>query len=212
MIKRISLVIFDIGGVVILLNHGMARKKFAARLDMPVEELNALISSYKLEEEEQSLASQFRIGAIAADEYLDAYIERFGNGLTRQELIGFLCSELGEPIGEALDLLDAIHGKVHISCFSNSQEIHWNYLLRDYPVMRKFQPAMASHLAGLAKPDLQVLRYICEQLDVKPDECLLIDDAPENIASAHEGGMNAVLYLTPEKLINDLKQFHLEKE
>lgn len=210
--KRISDVVFDIGGVVISLNHGMARRQFAKRLELPVEELNTLISTYQLEDETESLAAQFRVGAISADAYLDAYIKRFGNGLTRQELIGFLCSELGEPISETLDLLKALRGKVNISCFSNSQEVHWNYLLREYPVMKNFQPAMASHLAGLAKPDSQVISYICDRLSAKPEACLLIDDAPENVASAQKAGMNAILYESPKQLIEDLKQYHLEKE
>lgn len=209
--KQISNVVFDIGGVVIRLNHGMARMRFAERLTIPVEELNSLISSYQLEEDSHSLAAQFRVGAISADTYLDAYIERFENKLTKQELVDFLCSELGDPIPETLDLIDSLRGKVNISCFSNSQEIHWDYLLREYPVMNKFLPAMASHLAGLAKPDSQVITYICDRLAAKPEACLLIDDAPENIDSAREAGMNAIFYEGPEKLIEDLKQFHLEK-
>lgn len=209
--KQITNVVFDIGGVVIRLNHGMARKQFAERLKMPVEELNALISSYQLEEDTHSLAAQFRVGTIPADAYLQAYLDRFGKDLTKRELTDFLCAELGDPIPETLDLIKTLRGKVDISCFSNSQEVHWDYLLRDYPVMKEFQPAMASHLAGLAKPDPQVIPYICDRLAAKSESCLLIDDAPENIESAAGAGMNAILYKNPEKLLEDLKQFHLEK-
>jgi len=208
----ISHVVFDIGGVVIRLNHGTVRSQFAERLGIPVEDLNELFSTYRIEGDTQSLAARFRIGAIDADAYLAAYLRRFKDQISKQELIDFLCSELGEPIPETLLLLNELRGKVNISCFSNSQEIHWSYLVRDYPVMKEFEPAMASHLAGVAKPDPQTYLYIFEQLNAAPEDCLLIDDRKENVASAKSAGMASIWYQSPQQLLIDLSRFRFVKE
>ncbi|MGH1364360.1 MAG: HAD family hydrolase [Calditrichia bacterium] len=208
----ISHVVFDIGGVVIRLNHGVVRSRFAERLGIPVEDLNELISTYRIDGDAQSLAARFRIGTIDADTYLEAYLRRFNNQISKRELIDFLCSELGEPIPETLSLLDDLRGKVNVSCFSNSQAIHWSYLIGDYPVMKEFNPAMASHLAGCAKPDPQTYQYIFNQLNAAAEDCLLIDDSKENVASAKAAGMASIWYQSPQQLLTDLNRFRFVKE
>jgi putative hydrolase of the HAD superfamily len=57
---------------------------------------------------------------------------------------------------------------------------------------------------GLAKPDPAIYTFACEQLGVRPEEALFIDDRPENIAAAERLGLHAILFTTMDQLRHDL--------
>ena len=51
----------------------------------------------------------------------------------------------------------------------------------DYFFFRYFDGGVVSADVKLSKPDIRIYRYILEKYDLKPEECLYIDDIEENI-------------------------------
>ena len=58
----------------------------------------------------------------------------------------------------------------------------------------------------MIKPDEGIYRKLFEKYDLKPEECLFIDDTPVNIAAAKRLGMKAILYESPEQIRRDIDQ------
>ena len=48
---------------------------------------------------------------------------------------------------------------------------------------------------GLVKPNVEIFDYILKKYSLKPEECLFIDDNPDNIAMAEKSGINALRFL-----------------
>jgi len=48
------------------------------------------------------------------------------------------------------------------------------------------------------------------KLNVNPNECLFIDDSPQNTASAKEMGIEVLNFTTPEQLKNDLFELNIK--
>ena len=44
------------------------------------------------------------------------------------------------------------------------------------------------------KPDLEIYETFLKENDVKPQECLFLDDIPENIVAAKKAGMNGIVF------------------
>ncbi|MEQ8170778.1 MAG: HAD-IA family hydrolase, partial [Candidatus Eremiobacterota bacterium] len=44
------------------------------------------------------------------------------------------------------------------------------------------------------KPDPEIYRMCLSELDLKPEDCLFIDDSGKNIAGAQKVGLNTILY------------------
>jgi len=58
---------------------------------------------------------------------------------------------------------------------------------------------------GVAKPDAAIYTYTCERLNVRPEECLFLDDKPENVRGAEAVGMRALPFTTIGQLRTDLQ-------
>ena len=58
-----------------------------------------------------------------------------------------------------------------------------------------------SHEAGVAKPDLQAFRLLCDALDVQPDELVFLDDVPGHIEAACSLGIHGIVHVsTPDSI------------
>lgn len=51
----------------------------------------------------------------------------------------------------------------------------------------------SSNLGGVQKPAPRAYQAICEALEIDPQECLFIDDEPENVVGAQKYGLHALL-------------------
>jgi len=51
-----------------------------------------------------------------------------------------------------------------------------------------------SYEMGLQKPDLRIYSTICESLGVDPDQCFVLDDAPDNVGAAKKVGMRGYVF------------------
>lgn len=66
-----------------------------------------------------------------------------------------------------------------------------------------------SAMVGIKKPDPKIYFLTCEKLDVKPKECLFMDDTLENIKSAKKLGMKTIWWNkneNKEKLLTEFKK------
>ncbi|MCL4365002.1 MAG: HAD-IA family hydrolase [Candidatus Marsarchaeota archaeon] len=54
-----------------------------------------------------------------------------------------------------------------------------------------------------------MLQTVLKKLDVKPGECLFIDDNDKHVKEAIRSGINAVLFSTNSELFNDLKKYNI---
>ncbi|MFA5929981.1 MAG: HAD-IA family hydrolase [Candidatus Micrarchaeia archaeon] len=67
-----------------------------------------------------------------------------------------------------------------------------------------FHSTLYSFEAAASKPDKKVYRMILTKLKSSPEECIFIDDHPENLIPAREMGMKAVLFKNSRQLKRDL--------
>jgi len=58
---------------------------------------------------------------------------------------------------------------------------------------------------GMIKPDREIYEYVLEKIGAKPEECVFIDDRPENIEGAEKVGIHGIVFKNKEQLKNDLK-------
>jgi len=62
-----------------------------------------------------------------------------------------------------------------------------------------FDIALFSSVTGILKPDQGIFPMAVEQLGVKPEDCLFIDDNSDNLKAAAAYGMSPLLIDTPEE-------------
>jgi len=82
-----------------------------------------------------------------------------------------------------------------VSALSNLADFHRVAIDRTYPgFLGQFDYRFFSYEMGVAKPDEQIYRKVLETLGASPEDCLFLDDKPENIAGAVAVGMKGIVF------------------
>ena len=104
-------------------------------------------------------------------------------------------------------LKKAGYGIYLLSNASVSQPKYWNRL----PVSRLFDGTMISAHVKTVKPCPAIYTLFTEEFKLKENECLFIDDAPINVASAIACGWNGIVFHGDAKELEDkMKQMGVE--
>lgn len=95
---------------------------------------------------------------------------------------------------EMLTFMKDIHQKgYHLFALSNTGMRFANYLMRtDYG--KYFEGEVFSATEKLMKPDQKICQVLLNRYDLIADECLFIDDRPENTETAQKLGMHAFTF------------------
>lgn len=103
------------------------------------------------------------------------------------------------PLGQYLEqdlALDAMLGRIRLTkvLFTNSSAKHASRVVQRLGVDRHFNKIIDLHDLGfLAKPDPSAYSFVLDYLGASAKECVLVDNAPENLVPAHQMGIKTVL-------------------
>ena len=89
------------------------------------------------------------------------------------------------------ELLGGLEGGPLRACFSNTNELHWDYQSRNWGVGELFDRLFLSFELDLVKPDAEAFEHVVEALGCAPAEILFIDDNALNVEGARAVGIDA---------------------
>lgn len=206
-IKTPQLICFDIGGVLVRLNPSFSRKLLSRAESNEVRNLEQLLrDDFTHGQTEYSASERYQLGQMTSDEYVDLLVSGLGGRIINDEIRAALMAEIAGDVPETAKILEPLAKITRLGCFSNTNAIHWDYLNARFPWMARFEVALASHLVGFAKPAPEAFESICAAAQLAPQDCLFIDDRLVNVEGAQNFGMKALLFKTPQSLLQDLRQ------
>jgi 2-haloacid dehalogenase len=89
-----------------------------------------------------------------------------------------------------------------------SAEKFWS-VRPQFPFFDCFRGIVLSGEVEINKPDARIFQILLERIGRPAGECLLIDDAPANIAAAQELGFRTIRFEDPRQLEGELKRLGL---
>lgn len=92
---------------------------------------------------------------------------------------------------------------------SNTSKLHAE-INRKRGVFSYFQPALNSCDLGLMKPEKEIYNLILDRLNLKPEECIFIDDRESHIDSAKKLGFKTILFKDSQQLLSDLNKNNIK--
>ena len=81
-----------------------------------------------------------------------------------------------------------------------------NDFFSEHDLHELFDEVILSNEEGITKPNPLIFERAAERLGLFPDECIMIDDRPENCKGAEAVGMKAIEFKNNEQLIASLEQ------
>jgi putative hydrolase of the HAD superfamily len=101
-------------------------------------------------------------------------------------------------------LLPKLKGNYKLGIINNGTAITISYFKKENNFDEFFSTFINSSEVNLEKPDSRIYLIALEQMKLKPEECIFIDDTMDNILGAEKIGMKGLLFTDYQNLITDL--------
>ena len=199
-VSKIKVVFLDIGGV--LLTNGWdheSREKAAKVFGFDYTEMNIL---------HNFIYNVFEIGSISLDEYLDTVVFQQPRNFSKEAFKNFMFAESVE-LPHMLEWAKSWKRQTNLSVFalSNENEELNDYRIKTFQLHDLFDGFFSSCYLKMRKPDPRIYNRAMEIAQVKPDECVYLDDRPMLVHTAQKIGMNSILHEDFETSKNILEKF-----
>ncbi|MFI6274541.1 HAD family hydrolase [Streptomyces sp. NPDC050988] len=108
---------------------------------------------------------------------------------------------LGTPNVELIEYVRGLRSRCRLGILSNSFVGARELETAMYQFDELVEQILYSHEIGVCKPDRQAFDMTCARLEVRPADCLFIDDYDVNIEAARAAGLQAHLFEGNEQTI-----------
>lgn len=202
-LKGITTIIFDLGGVVLNLDPDRSARAFAKLSNKPVREIYKLFQT-------GTLLPTFEKGVITAEQFRHRIQNRLAPTAADGEIDAAWNAMLLDLPIRRLELLSGLRDRFKTLVLSNTNEIHIaafdrivgetvpNARIQDF-----FDRVYYSHELGMRKPDAEIFEFIIQANDLIPEQTLFIDDMAENITTAEKIGLQT-FHLTDQNYLFEL--------
>ena len=193
----IEVVYFDLGKVIVDFDHSRAAQELLKVTPLSLKEAMAVLSDGELVSEYETgrLSSQEHYRKVCRRLQMEVSIEKF------RELWGSMF--LPEPLLSESFLQD-LKKRYRLMLLSNTNEIHFDFLIEHYPILRMIEERLLSYQAGCMKPEARIFELAIKKAGVAPESIFFIDDRLENIEAAQRAGIQALLFQSETQLKRDM--------
>lgn len=189
---------WDIGGV--LLTNGWDRH---ARADAARQ---FQFEHTDFEARHARVVESFDSGGMSLDEYMDETLFFRRREFTREAFKEFVYAQ-SKPCPEVLRVAEMFAARP--DCFMaalNNESLPLNrYRIDRFNLGRVFRCFFSSCYLGVRKPDRRIYEIALQVTQARPENCVFIDDRPENLEPAQKLNIRTVRFVGAEQLRKDLE-------
>jgi len=187
-----SIVVFDLGKVLVDFDYSIAARKIAARSRKSLAETKVLI-------EQSQFIVDYETGRLTRRGFFEQVQAVTGFQGTLEEFGGFFADIFFE-----MTAMTALHAALRrrglpTYIFSNTNDLAVEHIRRNFPFFAHFDGYIFSYEVGVMKPDDGIYDALEKLAGRRGAEILYIDDRPDNVAAGRAHGWQTILQETPEK-------------
>jgi len=179
------LLIFDIGNVLVHLDNAVLARTISDGCSDKAgahEMLEALLNTTAVSSGKMSVA-----------ELHITTRERFGFSGDFEQFEKLWCCHFQRyPSMETL--VQSLARRYQLVALSNSNSSHWQFLRRNFDVMRVPHSLYASHEIGFAKPNRKAYEFVLRSEGRSARDTIFVDDSETNIEAAKTLGLQAIQF------------------
>lgn len=194
--------IFDFGNVVAFFDYALACQTLGGRLGLTGEAFLTILRERGL----MNVVHAFESGSIPAEEFTRSVERLAGLDLDHAEFEASWGDifTLNRPVAALVGALKAQGYPLVLG--SNTNEIHARQFRRQFAdTLDLFDHLVLSYEIRRLKPSAAFYLTCAEASGARPEECVFIDDLPENVEGARQAGLDAILYREVPSLISALR-------
>ncbi len=187
-----TVVVFDLGKVLVDFDYSIAARKIAARSRMSLDGVNRFIG-------DSDLTVNYELGLVTRREFFEQTRQAIGFHGTFVEF-GEFFADIFMEIPPMIQLHAGLRRRgVPTYIFSNTNNLAIEHIRRNFPFFKNFNGYIFSCEIGAMKPDAKIYEALEKLAGRRGADILYLDDRPENVAGGAVRGWRAILHETPEK-------------
>jgi HAD superfamily hydrolase (TIGR01549 family) len=193
----IEVIYLDLGKVIIDFDYSVATREIMKVTRVSPDEIAHVLC-------DGSLILEYETGKISSAEHYQKVCCRLQMNISMeqfQQLWGSMF--LPEPLLSE-SLLKKLRQRYRLILLSNTNEIHFDYVLKKYPILQHVEERLLSYQLGCMKPEPRIFQMAIERAGVLPEQIFFADDRTENIEAARQAGIQAYRFQSEEQLRRDM--------
>lgn len=203
--KKVSAILFDLGGVILNLDYNRTIDAFK---NLGEESFDELYS----QAQQNAIFDRIETGEITEEYFREYLISFLGDKVTNEMVDNAWNAMLLDLPQERIDFLHDLKKSYKIYLFSNTNAIHLrafqNIIKNQYGnaelLEDVFDKTYYSHLIQRRKPNAAAFQFILDDLNLSAGEVIFIDDSIQHIEGAKSVGIDAY-HLVNTDIISLLK-------
>ncbi len=193
-------IIFDLGGVLVCWNP----KTIIASLfkDEPI------IPWYLEEVAHSPEWLDIDRGTMTPNQALESVVKKFSYPNLRQHVTKFLAAvpSFLNPLPEGLEILRAVQAKGYNTYILSNMSENGYAHVSQHDFLKTVQGGIYSYQVKTVKPDTAIYNILLKTYDLKPEECIFIDDMEINIEGAKVLGIDGIVCKDHTTVREELKK------
>jgi putative hydrolase of the HAD superfamily len=194
--------IFDLGRVIVPYDHDRGLLILEKHCGIPIDDLRTRIYA------SEDLIS-YQTGKFTSEEFFSHLKTLFNLQIDFREFTRiwnhtFTLTPLIEE-----SVIEDLAGRFRLLILSDTNELHFEYILEKFPILRHFDDFVLSYKVGFVKPAEEIFRIAVKQAQCAPEECIFTDDLLVNIEAARKIGINAIQFSSSEQFQKEIGNFIL---
>ena len=182
----IRTIVFDLGKVLLDFNIRLISERLARYCRSTPDEIHRMIFMSPLEK-------QIDQGAIDPHDFFDVLKERLSLRMKYEDFVPVWCDIFTEIPGMK-GLIDRLAGNYPLALLSNTNQLHFDYILNQYPFVRNFDHSFLSFRLKESKPSPAIYRAVIDGTGLSPRDLFYFDDIAEYVNGARHAGIPAVRF------------------
>jgi FMN phosphatase YigB (HAD superfamily) len=194
----IEVILYDLGNVILPFNHFQIAEKLS-RFSQRIEFQNpAKIFSY-LFDFEKGAVNGYEVGKVSSLEFFQSLKEFLQLSLSFEDFVP-IWNDIFLENEEVSQIILSQKGKWKLGLVSNTNPLHFDFVLKRFPILRTFDKWILSHEVGFKKPAIEIFQKAIEWAKVDPRKILFIDDMEKYVEVAVSLGMQGIHFISAEQL------------
>jgi putative hydrolase of the HAD superfamily len=198
----INCLIFDVGKVILFFDNAIFFRKLAECSPYSAQDMALHVPMYR------DLIHSFDTGSIGPEDFYAKVAQVLEADVGQKKFFRMYNDVffLNRPV---LDLLRRL--KVHhkLILLSNTDVERFGFIRKKFPEIFLFDAYVLSYEVGRMKPHPEIYEEALKKARFPAQQCVFIDDLPENIEGAHSMGMSGILYRPQIDLEAELKKLNV---
>ncbi len=197
--KKYSIIVFDLGNVLIPFEHN----KWIERLNKVEQGLGE--KYYRLYMENYNVHRSYEAGQMSDEEFINRNLKWIDYKITSNDFCEIF-SNIFTVNTNVVKLLPKLKENYKLVLLSNTNNIHKKYGWEKYQFLKNFDKLILSHEIGTVKPEKKIYKAVELYTREPGEKHIFIDDIKEYVEAAKQLGWDGIQFTDYENLLQEFKK------